>query len=149
VIKVRNWISILLLVTALLLTVKSPGILHDLSSLYQNDIFLGIDDKTANDMRHTLCSGKRILKNHAIHGGLKAGNFTEISAIDSIENCTVLCCREQRCEMAMMLNGVCFVGNCRNKEKCKPVKLASKAGMVSHLGFKIPLEDETLQGINF
>ena len=105
----------------------------------------GIDDKTANEMRHTLCSGKRILANHAINGGLEAGNFTEISGIDSIENCTVLCCREKRCEMAMLLNGVCFVGNCWNKEKCKPIRLASKAGIVSHLGFKIGLEDERLQ----
>ena len=98
-------------------------------------------------MRHTLCSGKRILANHAINGGLEAGNFTEISGIDSIENCTVLCCREKRCEMAMLLNGVCFVGNCWNKEKCKPIRLASKAGIVSHLGFKIGLEDKALQGM--
>ena len=97
-------------------------------------------------MRHTLCSGKRILRNHAIHGGLKAGNFTEIYGIDSIENCTVLCCREKRCEMAVLLNGVCFVGNCRDEEDCRPVRLASKSGVVSHLGFKIGLEYNALQG---
>lgn len=108
--------------------------------------FTGIDYKTANEMRHTLCSGKRILKNHAIHDGTGAGNFTEISGIDSIENCTIMCCREKNCEMAMLLNGVCFVGNCWDKHKCKPVKLASKVGLVSHLGFKIGVEDEKQQG---
>lgn len=107
---------------------------------------LGIDFKTAAEMRHALCSGKRILENHTLKGGVRAGNFTEISGIDSIENCTVLCCREKSCEMAILLNGVCFVGNCANKHMCRTVRVPSRANFVSHLGFKVGLEEFKEQG---
>lgn len=92
-------------------------------------------------MRHTLCSGKRIIENHTLKGGVRAGNFTEISGIDSIENCTALCCREKSCEIAMLLNGVCYVGKCVNKEMCTSVRVPSRANFVSHLGFKVGPED--------
>lgn len=109
---------------------------------------LGLDDKTANEMRHALCSRKVVLKNHVIPGGLSMGNFTKIPGIYNIENCTSLCCGEKLCEMAMLLNGVCFVGSCWNKEKCRPMRLTSKAGIRSHLGFKIGFENtNTLKGM--
>ena len=51
--------------------------------------------------------------------------------------------------MTVLLNGVCFVGNCWNEEEslCKPVRLATKSGIVSHIGFKIGLEYNALQGM--
>ena len=59
-------------------------------------------------------------------GGLKAGNFTDVGTVESIDSCTRLCCVSERCNLAMLINGHCFLVNCFSKELCKTVKTETK-----------------------
>lgn len=61
-----------------------------------------------------------------LKGGLKAGNFTDVGTVESIDSCTRLCCVSERCNLAMLINGHCFLVNCFSKELCKTVKTETK-----------------------
>jgi hypothetical protein len=67
------------------------------------------------------CTRSHILYNHTVLGGLRAGNFTKIAEVDSIETCAALCCAENTCDLALMLGNNCYAGDCASKELCKPI----------------------------
>lgn len=106
----------------------------------------GIDEKTATEMKRTLCSSKVILENHFLKGGINSGNFTMVEGVNDIFNCTMACCNKRSCELAVTFNGICYIGTCL--DKCKPIKLPNRAaGFTSHLGLKIGHKDKTVSGL--
>ncbi|EDO45526.1 predicted protein [Nematostella vectensis] len=73
------------------------------------------------------CTRSHILYNHTVQGGLRAGNFTKIAEVDSIETCAALCCAEETCDLALMLGENCYAGDCASRELCKPIPAYHKS----------------------
>ena len=61
-----------------------------------------------------------------LKGGMEAGNFTDVGTVESIDSCTRLCCVSERCDLAMLIKGRCFLVKCFSKELCKTVKTETK-----------------------
>ena len=85
--------------------------------------------------RYPRCSRSHILHNHTLKGGLRAGNFSVISQVDSIENCAAICCNERNCDLALMLGEVCYIGDCANTELCVPVPVYPNTSLPSQIAF--------------
>ena len=100
-------------------------------------IFLSIDltlDQTESK-RYPRCSRSHILHNHTLKGGLRAGNFSVISQVDSIENCAAICCNEENCNLALMLDEVCYIGDCANADLCDPLPVLEGSRRTSQIAF--------------
>jgi len=78
------------------------------------------------------CTRSHILYNHTVVGGLRAGNFTKIAEVDSIETCAALCCAEKTCDLALMLGENCYAGDCASKELCKPIA-AQQSSQIAYI----------------
>ena len=81
------------------------------------------------------CTRSHILYNHTLLGGLRAGNFTHIAEVDSIETCAALCCAEQTCDLALVLGENCYAGDCASKELCVPVPVNPTANRGSQIAY--------------
>ena len=106
----------------------------DIEHLY---ILLSLDltlDQTESK-RYPKCSRSHILHNHTLKGGLRAGNFSVISQVDSIENCAAICCNEENCDLALMLDEVCYIGDCANTDLCVPVPVFEGSRRTSQIAF--------------
>lgn len=61
-----------------------------------------------------------------LKGGIGAGNFTDVGTVESVDSCTRLCCVAEKCDLALVIKGHCFLVACFSKELCKTVKAETK-----------------------
>lgn len=94
-----------------------------------------LEDEGAGYPSIPKCTRSHILYNHTLLGGLRAGNFTEIAEVDSIETCAALCCAEQTCDLALLLGENCYAGDCASKELCIPVPVHQMANRGSRIAY--------------
>ena len=94
-----------------------------------------LEDEGAGYPSIPKCTRSQILYNHTLLGGLRAGNFTEIAEVDSIETCAALCCAEQTCDLALLLGENCYAGDCASKELCIPVPVNQMANRGSRIAY--------------
>jgi len=78
--------------------------------------------KKKTKKKQNTCIFKKTLFHATFVGGLKAGNFTNKGAVTSMNVCKNLCCRSNRCDVAVMMRNGCFLLTCRSKALCKPRK---------------------------
>lgn len=111
-------------------------------SIYENSFSLNskfnpelLEDEGAGYPSIPKCTRSHILYNHTLLGGLRAGNFTEIAEVDSIETCAALCCAEQTCDLALLLGENCYAGDCASKELCIPVPVHQMANRGSRIAY--------------
>ncbi|CAH3181775.1 unnamed protein product [Porites evermanni] len=91
------------------------------------------------------CTRSHILYNHTLLGGLRAGNFTQIAEVDSIETCAALCCAEQTCDLALVLGDNCYAGDCASKELCIPVPVyytSKRSSQIAYITSRKKVEDQ-------
>lgn len=60
-------------------------------------------DFFVNHKRYPRCKRSHIMYNHTLKGGLRAGNFSMLAAVDDIEVCAALCCEEKYCDLGKKL----------------------------------------------
>lgn len=94
-----------------------------------------LEDEGAGYPSIPKCTRSHILYNHTLLGGLRAGNFTQIAEVDSIETCAALCCAEQTCDLALLLGENCYAGDCASKELCIPVPVNQAANKGSQMAY--------------
>ena len=68
------------------------------------------------------CIFKQTLSKTTFAGGLRAGNFTKKGTVTSMSVCKALCCRSDKCDVAVMMKNGCFLLTCHSKQLCKPRK---------------------------
>ena len=54
-------------------------------------------------------------------GGIKAGSYTEQGEVLDIHECVELCCKEKRCDVAMVIKDICYTVACYEPKKCVSV----------------------------
>lgn len=94
-----------------------------------------LEDEGAGYTAIPKCTRSHILYNHTLLGGLRAGNFTQIAEVDSIETCAALCCAEQTCDLALLLGENCYAGDCASKELCIPVPARPTSNKSSQIAY--------------
>ena len=73
------------------------------------------------------CIFKQTLSKTTFAGGLRAGNFTNKGTVTSMSVCKALCCRSDKCDVAVMMKNGCFLLTCHSKQLCKPRKAHTRS----------------------
>ena len=80
-------------------------------------------DFFVNHHQYPRCKRSHIMYNHTLKGGLRAGNFSMLAAVNDIEVCAALCCEEKNCDLALMIGDNCYAGDCTSPDLCKAVPI--------------------------
>ena len=70
--------------------------------------------------RHSCWNSEQKL-NVTLRGGLNAGRFKDNGKVENVEQCVDFCCRNDHCDLALMLLENCFTVACHNKYLCDSV----------------------------
>ena len=54
-------------------------------------------------------------------GGIKAGSYTEQGEVLNMHECVEWCCKEKRCDVAMVIKGICYTVSCYERRNCVSV----------------------------
>ena len=73
-----------------------------------------------SESRHN-CTKSEPNQDVTLRGGLKAGNFKDRGKVMNIQQCVDFCCREDHCDVALMLLENCFTVRCYSKDLCESV----------------------------
>ncbi|XP_065063481.1 uncharacterized protein LOC135690007 [Rhopilema esculentum] len=87
-----------------------------ITNMAESDFFV-------NHHRFPRCKRSHIMYNHTLKGGLRAGNFSMLAAVNDIEVCAALCCEEKNCDLALMIGDNCYAGDCTSPDLCKAVPI--------------------------
>lgn len=63
--------------------------------------------------------------------GARAGNFSILRRTTSMKTCKELCCGNDSCEVALLVNGGCFSVQCKSADACMPQKVVKRSGVVA------------------
>ena len=78
--------------------------------------------------------------------GMKSGNFTKVGTIGDITACSGRCCKFARCDLALLVERVCYLVTCHSKKTCATRLLEGKE-LIPKINFvKRYSEKETLSG---
>ena len=72
------------------------------------------------ESRHSCWNSEQKL-NVTLRGGLNAGRFKDNGKVENVEQCVDFCCRNDHCDLALMLLENCFTVACHNKYLCDSV----------------------------
>ena len=89
-------------------------------------IFAANNTQSSPATHNLQCTNSPPLEGVTLRGGLKSGNFTDVGTADDISACSRLCCVSEKCDLAMVLRGHCFLVACFTKELCETVKTHTK-----------------------
>ena len=70
--------------------------------------------------RHN-CTNSGQKHNVTLRGGLSAGHFKDRGQVAKMQECVDFCCKENHCDVALMLLENCFTVICHNKRLCESV----------------------------
>lgn len=87
-----------------------------ITNMAESDFFV-------NHHRYPRCARSHIMYNHTLKGGLRAGNFSMLAAVNDIEVCAALCCEEKNCDLALMIGDNCYAGDCTSPDLCRAVPI--------------------------
>ena len=95
------------------------------------------------ESRHSCWNSEQKL-NVTLRGGLNAGRFKDNGKVENVEQCVDFCCRNDHCDLALMLLENCFTVACHNKYLCDSVpaktgKYKSRIVYVEKIRFSTPL----------
>jgi len=63
--------------------------------------------------------------------GARAGDFSILRHTTSMKTCKELCCANDSCELALLVNGGCFSVQCKSADACMPQKVVKRSGIVA------------------
>ena len=62
--------------------------------------------------------------------GARAGNFSLLRRTASMKTCKKLCCGNDSCELALLVNGGCFSVQCKSADACMP-ETVKRSGVIA------------------
>ena len=79
-----------------------------------------------------ICKSNVISYDVTLRGGKHAGKYKTFGEVDNMAECIHICCVEKQCDVAFMINGICFTVQCHSEEACEEVRATGS-------GFKLML----------
>lgn len=75
----------------------------------------------SRDDDRRLCIPGEVEHDVTLGGGINAGSYTEQGEILNMHECVEWCCRDRRCDVAMVIKGICYTVSCYDRRKCVSV----------------------------
>ena len=72
------------------------------------------------------CGIIEIAKNVTLNSGMNAGNFKLRGKSNDITHCAKLCCKDQLCDIALIMTGRCYTVQCYSMQDCQSKNVDSK-----------------------
>lgn len=111
---------------------KQPESLKELTELQA--------ELSSGTSKHKHCIFSRTYTKTTFIGGLKAGTFTNKGVVTSIGICKGMCCKDKKCDVAVMMKNACFLLACKSQELCKPRK-----AHLDHFALKLAYRNHTAE----
>jgi len=92
---------------------KQPPKKNATSSAGAFDAILGGDDDTDDK-----CMATKVITDVTLKGGKKAGKFKDQGDVKNMNACKKLCCEDDKCNLAFMLEKTCYTVTCKSKDLC-------------------------------
>lgn len=54
-------------------------------------------------------------------GGIRAGSYTEQGEVLNMQECVHWCCKDRKCDVAMLIKGICYSVSCYERQDCDSV----------------------------
>lgn len=82
------------------------------------------------------CTNSEQKHNVTLRGGLSAGHFKDRGKVGDMQKCVDICCKEDHCDVALMLLENCFTVICHNKRLCEsiPAKTGRYKSRIVYVG---------------
>ena len=76
---------------------------------------------SSGDDEKGLCIPGAVEHDVTLGGGIKAGSYTEQGEVVNMKECIEWCCKERKCDVAMLIKGICYTVSCYDQRKCVSV----------------------------
>ena len=83
------------------------------SSVGAFDAILG-----GGDDKGDKCMTAKIITDVTLKGGKNAGKFKDQGDVKNMKACKKLCCKDEECNLAFMLEKTCYTVTCKTKDLC-------------------------------
>ena len=88
----------------------------------QINVKAAVEPKFSNRNKNKeLCIPGMVEHDVTLGGGIKAGSYTEQGEVLNMHECVELCCKHNRCDVAMLIKGICYTVSCYEQKKCVSV----------------------------
>lgn len=64
------------------------------------------------------CMASKVITDVTLKGGKKAGKFKDHGDVKNMKACKKLCCKDDSCNLAFMLEKTCYTVTCNDKDGC-------------------------------
>ena len=88
---------------------------------FLSDYSLLKERKNRNRKRSYACTHTFVFNNSTLRGGLHAGDVKNEGKVDGMEECVEMCCKTAECNVALLINEVCYIVACSNKKNCEAI----------------------------
>ena len=76
---------------------------------------------SSGDEEKGLCIPGAVEHDVTLGGGIKAGSYTEQGEVVNMKECIEWCCKERKCDVAMLIKGICYTVSCYDQRNCVSV----------------------------
>ena len=71
------------------------------------------------------CKPYQVFQDKTLYGGSNAGIFTHQKDIKTFDECIERCCDVETCDIALMMESLCFLVKCSSRESCDVTDMQS------------------------
>lgn len=65
------------------------------------------------------CRAGKLFKEVTLKGGINAGTYKDVGAVQSMDECSSKCCEFAACDLAFMLSNRCYLVGCSEGKNCQ------------------------------
>ena len=88
---------------------------------FLSDYSLLKEIKNRKRKRSYACTHTFVFNNSTLRGGLHAGDVKNEGKVDGMEECVEMCCKTAECNVALLIDEVCYIVACSNKKNCEAI----------------------------
>ena len=88
---------------------------------FLSDYSLLKERKTRSRKRSYACTHTFVFNNSTLRGGLLAGDVKNEGKVDGMEECVEMCCKTAECNVALLIDEVCYIVACSSKKNCEAI----------------------------
>ena len=88
---------------------------------FLSDYSLLKERKNRSRKRSYACTHTFVFNNSTLRGGLHAGDVKNEGKVDGMEECVEMCCKTAECNVALLIDEVCYIVACSNKKNCEAI----------------------------
>ncbi|XP_028404226.1 uncharacterized protein LOC114526891 [Dendronephthya gigantea] len=76
---------------------------------------------SARNEEKGVCVPGEVEHDVTLGGGIKAGSYTEQGEVLNMDECVEWCCKQRKCDVAMVIKAICYTVTCYDRKSCVSV----------------------------